>query len=180
MFWCQWQARRGLYHSLHLWWDLGKRLRNCLLNFALTAARLSVKSVLLCKALLLVSRHPSIQEISLKDQTMTKHLLASPSLMLQKPKPQVCSRALWVEEGETSSAFFLRLEKQHHASKMVDLLQLDNGQFISDTPDLLQAWEGFYSSLFTSIPTDEDIQYSFLDSLERVLSPKLLRRLADH
>jgi hypothetical protein len=54
---------------------------------------------------------------------------------------------------------------------MVDLLQLANGQFVSATPDLLQAWEQFYSTLFTSIPKDEQIQDTFLDSLERVLSP---------
>jgi hypothetical protein len=173
MFWRQWQARRGLYHSLHLWWDLGKRrIKELSIKFCADRRKAQRKKRVALQNLI-ARLKASLDSGDSTQKPDYDNALNSLSLLYsaETKAAEVRSRALWVEEGETSSAFFLRLEKQHHASKMVDLLQLANGQFVSDTPDLLQAWEGFYSSLFTSIPTDEHIQDSFLDSLERVLSP---------
>ena len=49
---------------------------------------------------------------------------------------QVCGRGCWVEEGETSSAFFLRLEKKRAADWSVAGLRTIDGSIVSRNDDL--------------------------------------------
>ena len=48
----------------------------------------------------------------------------------------VQGRARWVEEGETSSAFFLRLEKRRAADRSVAALRTNDGSIVSHNDDL--------------------------------------------
>lgn len=83
---------------------------------------------------------------------------------------KIRARTKWIEEGETTSAFFLHLEKKNCASKIIDAIFDDNDTFVADSEELLFAWHSFYISLFSSQPTDDAFQDNFLDSLERFLS----------
>ena len=49
---------------------------------------------------------------------------------------QVCARGRWVEEGETSSAFFLCLEKKRAADWSVAGLHTIDGSIVSCNDDL--------------------------------------------
>ena len=61
---------------------------------------------------------------------------------------QVRSRARWVEEGETSSAYFFRLEKKCGVDRWISAIKLDDGTIVSSPTDLCTAFEDFYTSLF--------------------------------
>ena len=80
---------------------------------------------------------------------------------------QVCSCIRWVEEGESSSAFFFRLEKKRAADRLISGLRLDDGSVVNSTTGLLEAFSSFYSKLFSAQPCDPHAQSELLS---RVLS----------
>ena len=83
---------------------------------------------------------------------------------------QVRSRIRWVEEGETSSANFLRLEKKNAADRWVAALREDDGTIVSSPQDLCRSFASFYTSLFTAEATDETVQASLIGNLPSSLS----------
>ena len=56
---------------------------------------------------------------------------------------QVRARARWVEEGETSSAFFLRLEKKRAADQSVAALRTNDRSIVSHNDDLCRVFSSF-------------------------------------
>ena len=84
---------------------------------------------------------------------------------------QVRSRARWVEEGETSSAYFFRLEKKCGADRWILAIKLDDGTIVSSRTDLCRAFVDFYASLFSATPTDPVIHDSLLSNISSSLSP---------
>ena len=84
---------------------------------------------------------------------------------------QVRSRIRWVEEGETSSAYFFRLEKKNAADRWISALRESDGSIVSSPSDLCRSFASFYSSLFTAEVTDPSVQASLLATLPSVLSP---------
>ena len=83
---------------------------------------------------------------------------------------QVHARAKWVEEGETSSAYFFCLEKKRAADRLISALQCNDGTVVSSSKNLCQAFASFYSNLFPAKPTDRDMALSLLDALTSTLS----------
>ena len=84
---------------------------------------------------------------------------------------QVRSRVRWVEEGESSSAFFFRLERKRGADRRISALKAADGGIVSDTAGLCGAITSFYSDLFRSQPTDGDARVSLLRHITSTLSP---------
>jgi len=82
---------------------------------------------------------------------------------------QVHSRVRWVEEGETSSAYFFRLEKKRSADRWISALRETDGTFIPNPDDLCHSFASFYSVLFTAGPTDPAVQESLLDNVSSSL-----------
>ena len=82
---------------------------------------------------------------------------------------QVRARARWVEEGETSSAFFLRLEKKRAADRSVAALRTIDGSFVSHNDDLCRVFSSFYETLFTSEATDPVLANSLLSNISSTL-----------
>ena len=56
---------------------------------------------------------------------------------------QVRSRIRWIEEGESSSAFFFHLEKKRAADRLISGLRLDDGSVVNSTTGLLEAFSSF-------------------------------------
>ena len=77
---------------------------------------------------------------------------------------QVRAPARWVEEGETSSAFFPRLEKKRAADWSVAALRTNDGSIVSHNDDLCRVFSSFYESLFTAEATDPAIANSLLSN----------------
>ena len=84
---------------------------------------------------------------------------------------QVRSRIRWVEEGETSSAYFFRLERKNAADRWISPLREGDGSIVSSPSDLCRSFASFYSSLFTAEATDPSVQASLLANLSSALSP---------
>lgn len=87
---------------------------------------------------------------------------------------QVRSRIRWVEDGETSSAYFFRLEKKNAADRWISALRESDGTIVSSPSYLCRSFASFYGSLFTAEATDPSVQASL--SLPIYHLPCLLSR----
>ncbi|CAB4034137.1 Hypothetical predicted protein [Paramuricea clavata] len=84
---------------------------------------------------------------------------------------QVRARCRWAEEGETSSAFFLSLEKKHRAKQSVSSIRdPDSGIVHHDPFAILGTWQQYYQKLFTADVCDAAAQDAVLAQLTRTLS----------
>ena len=92
-------------------------------------------------------------------------MLARASLDREAAKgAQVRFRIRWVEEGETSSAYFLRLEKKRAVDRWIPALRESGGSIVSSPEGLCRTLNTFYSDLFSSVPTDSVVQSSLLSN----------------
>ena len=82
---------------------------------------------------------------------------------------QARARAGWVEEGETSSAFFLLLEKKRAADRSVGALRTNDGSIVSHNDDLCRVFSSFYQSLCTAEATDPVIANSLFSNVSSTL-----------
>ena len=60
------------------------------------------------------------------------------------------SKIKWTEEGEKSSKYFFRLEKQNYVKKHIRKLQTDSGQIITDPEKIATYQRRFYSKLLSA------------------------------
>ena len=79
------------------------------------------------------------------------------------------ARARWIEEGESSSAYFFQLEKKHSVDGWISAIWRDDGTIVSSPDDLCLFFSSFYSSLFTASPTDASAEDSLLNNIESSL-----------
>ena len=86
---------------------------------------------------------------------------------------QVRSSASWVEEGETSSAYFFRLEKKCGAERWISAIRLDDGTIVSSLTKLCESSVAFYTSLFSAATTDPVVGASLLGNVSSTLSPDM-------
>ena len=82
---------------------------------------------------------------------------------------QVRFRARWVEGGETSSAFFLRLEKKRAVERSVAALRTNDESIVSHNDGLCRVFSSFDESLFTAEATDPAIANSLLSNVSSTL-----------
>ena len=83
---------------------------------------------------------------------------------------QVRSRIRWVEEGESSSAYFFRLERKRAADAWGSALRESDGTIVSSPDDLCHSFASFFSYLFTASSTDPVAQETLLDKVSATLS----------
>ena len=67
-----------------------------------------------------------------------------------------------MEEGGTSSALFLRLEKKRAADWSVAAMRTSDGSIVLRINDLFRVFSSFYAFLFTPEATDQSINQSTL------------------
>lgn len=83
---------------------------------------------------------------------------------------QVRSRAKWVEQGETSSAYFFRLEKKRSVDRHISALRSVDGSLVSDKDGLCEVFRSFYSDLFSASPCDVEARDLLLSRVASSLS----------
>ena len=93
---------------------------------------------------------------------------------------QVRSRIRWVEEGETSSAYFFRLEKKSASDRWISALRESDGSIVSSPSDLRCSFASFYNSLFTAEATDPSVRASLLANLPSALSSEQASQCEGH
>ena len=87
------------------------------------------------------------------------------------------SRAQWVEEGETNSSYFLRLEKNNYCNKLIDKIQ-NGDQIITDPTEVLRAEKTYYENLYTNkADTDKD---TFVNCQKKFTSHPDIPKLNSH
>ena len=79
-------------------------------------------------------------------------------------------RVKWAEEGETSSRYFLRLERKRGADTWISAMKTSDGSTVSDIVGICVSWGSFYSDLFSASSFDLDIQVDLLDNISLSLS----------
>ena len=172
-FWSGWRNMKGLYPSLAKWWEEGKSrvkaltIRHCCRRSSVSSQRRELLSNL--AAHLKSKVDEGFLSIFGVYQSVLGELAA---LDLDAAKgAQIRARARWVEEGETSSAYFFRLEKKRGADRWISALRDEDGYIVSSPTDLCLSFSSFYSSLFTSSPTDPVAQQELLGNVSSTLSP---------
>ena len=138
-FWNGCRCQRHLFPSLAKWWEMGKsRIKGLTVRYCCSrSSALSVKRDLLSR----LSSH-------LKDRVDNDQL-----------------SLVEIEEGESSSAYFFRLEKKRGADRWISAIRNDNGTIVSPPDDLCLSFSSFCSSLFTASPTDASAQESLLGNV---------------
>ena len=165
--WRNWRFSVTRFPSLAKWWEEGKSLLNgltikycCEKSHARSGARnLLVRLIDHLKAKVdggssfcVGPYHSALAELAKLDLEVARGAL-------------VRSRARWVEEGETSSAYFFRLEKKSGADRWISAIRLDNGTIVSSPADLCRSFAAFYTSLFSAAPTDPSVRTSLLGNI---------------
>ena len=81
---------------------------------------------------------------------------------------QVHARAPWVEEGESSSAYFFRLEKKPATDRWIAALKNDDGSIVSDPVGISDFLSSSYASLFSAESIDESAASELVDNVSAV------------
>ena len=163
-FWASWRLRRPSFSSLPHWWDRGKsRIKGLTINYC-KDRRLSQ-----IQERCLLSRLPEHLKVKTDSDTVSLfsvyHTVLSRLKALdltEAPGAQVRSRIKWVEEGETSSSYFFRLEKKDSADRFISGLRTDDGSPVTGREDLCAAFGAFYADLFSASSVDAEAQVELL------------------
>jgi hypothetical protein len=76
----------------------------------------------------------------------------------------------WAEEGETSSAYFFRLEKARGMRKLFTGIRNAQGVIVRSVSAIIRVWCIFYAQLFTACVLSPTDQYFFINALDLTLS----------
>ena len=82
---------------------------------------------------------------------------------------QVRARARWAEEGESSTAYFFRLEKKRATDRYISALRVDDGSLVTDKDGLCTLLRSFYLNLFTAVLCDSSARAELLSHISSVL-----------
>ena len=170
-FWSDWRAAQPRFPTLAKWWDKGKSIikgltiRYCCVR---SSQRSQHRSLLSRLADHLKCRVDAGFISCLGPYRSTLAEIARMDIEVARGA-QVRARARWVEEGETSSAFFLRLEKKQASDWSVAALRTNDGSIVSHNDDLCRVFSSFYESLFTAEATDPAIANSLLSNVSSTL-----------
>ena len=171
--WRDWRSSVPRFPSLAKWWEKGKSLiKGLTIQFCCekSRARSSNRDLLVRLVEHLKTKVDGGSSSCVGPYHSAMAELAQLDLEAARGA-QVRSRARWVEEGETSSAYFFRLEKKCGADRWISAIKLEDGTIVSSPTDLCSAFAEFYTSLFSAAPTDPGIRDSLLDNISSSLSP---------
>lgn len=170
-FWRSWQQEKGSFLSLSAWWDAGKaRLRDHCRRYSRSAALTSRRNLqsLHCTLTHLQRRQDSGENVtSLLHDTKTN---LEEAYRLQARGARIRAQVQWAEEGESSNAYFLRLEKKKGQNRLIYSVRTFSGVIVTSFCAIMSAWVTFYASLFTSQCLVDTEQRFFLDQLHFKLS----------
>ena len=172
-FWRNWQLQKTSFSSLQRWWDRGKELlKGLAINFCTQKSQVvkssrrifnDLSSHLKCKIDQgVVSLMPIFDNVQNKLKQLD---------LIAAEGAKVRSRVRWAEEGESSSKFFLRLERKRGSADWISAMQKADGSLSTDISGICDSWVSFYSNLFTASQVDLDVQGDLLNNLSLRLTP---------
>ena len=161
-FWNGWRCQRYLFPSLDKWWEAGKsRIKGLSIRYCCScSSAFSVKTDLLSRLSSHLKDWVDNGQLSLVETYHSVlHQLAEVDVEVAKGA-QVRGCARWIEEGESSSAYFFHLEKKRGADRWISAIRNDDRTIILAPDDLCLSFSSFYSSLFTASSTDTSAEES--------------------
>ena len=171
-FWSGWRPKMSSFPSLGKWWEVGKRkIWQLTKDYCVPRAgeAHASRNLLVHLSLHLKTHFDEGLVAAYEPYRSTLSRLAEFDLAAARGA-QVRSRTRWVEEGETSSAYFCRLEKKCSAVSWISAIRNPSDCIVSDSHDLCNSFYAFYSDLFTASPVDPVAQQSLLSNLAATLS----------
>ena len=173
-FWADWKYRRPSFPTVMDWWEMGKsKVKGITIAFCkeLVAKRRRIRGLLsnLAQHLKAKVDNGVISCIGPYQNTLSE--IAHIDREAAKGT-QIRVRVQWVEERETSSAFFFRRSKNQMADRWVSALRGSDGVVFSDIDGIRRVLSSFYSSLFSAEDVDLTAQDFLLGNLVSSLSPQ--------
>ena len=170
-FWATWRLCKNNFDSLLKWWDVGKgKIKGLDIRFCCQQSidRSQSRSLLSNLAQHLKLRIDA-GAVSLSDiyQNVLSRVAEIDSVSARGS--QVRSRIQWVEEGESSSSFFFRLEKKHFSESWISAIKSYQNIVVSKIDEICSVWRSFYSKLFSAAETDADVASPLLENITSVL-----------
>ena len=173
-FWFSWKRRQNDFSYLSEWWELGKlRIKELTINYCCSRSKeqRSQRALLVRLAEHLKSQVDLGRLSCLGPYRSTLSELAKFDLVAAQGA-QVRSRIKWTEEGESSSAYFFRLEKKRATDRRISALRESDGTIISDMKGICRSISSFYSGLFSCEPIDSSACDSLLQNICSTLPPE--------
>ena len=170
-FWISWRSEQSSFPSLAVWWDAGKvRLKTMLRHRSRekVCSRRQRVAQLEQDLAQLHAREAQGEHVSSLIKT-TKDLLELEHLHAAEGA-RVLAREQWAEEGETSSAYFLRQEKVHARRRRFTGIRNARGIIVRSISAILRVWVLFYINLFSASSLSFSDQDFFLNNLDRFLT----------
>lgn len=166
-FWTAWRAQKRLLPSLQAWWERGKeRIKGIAIKFGSRKKKTEASSRDLLTALANHLRDRIDSGFTSLLDVYERTLARIAALDRQAAEgARVRARVQWVEEGEASTRFFLRLERKHALEEWVSAIRGPDGALKSDIDGILRSWVTFFSSLFSASPTDASVQDELLSNV---------------
>lgn len=174
--WSRCRDQKERFPSLAKWWEASKsRIKELSINYCCAkSSDNAVKRDLLSRLASHLKERVDSGVLSLVGpyQSVLQQLAA---LDVEVAKgAQVCVRVRWIEEGDTSSSYFFRLENKHGSDCWIAAVRNDDGQIVGSPEGLCSSFSTFYLSLFPAEPTDPIAQESLLSNVESSLPPAQL------
>ena len=170
-FWQSWRLNKPS-SSLQSWWDRGKshirgiRLRYCSRRSMLRKTSSSLLDSLACH----LKSGVDAGMVSLLDMYEKVLSKIADDDKAKARGARVRSRVRWAEEGEASTRFFLRLEKQCGAKDWIAAMRQPDGALPTDIASICSSWVNFYSNLFSACTADMPAQDTVVSSLSSCLT----------
>ena len=170
--WTDWQMERARFSCLSSWWDAGKvRLKRLIRKYSRAKASEHKQKVKMLNSSIYHAQRRIDNGEQLHGLLEDVKAELAAELLKEAQGAQLRASTQWAEEGESSSAYFLRQEKIQGKRRLIGRIRRPDGSVAEDTIGILRVWQDFYFGLFSSQPLEEEEQNFFLEKLERKLSP---------
>ena len=155
-FWSHWRSRRESFPFLADWWESGKsRLKGLTITYCKEWASCRRAR---CATLVCLVDHLKCQVdngvVSCLDPYQSALAELERIYRVQAEGTRMRAQVQWIEEGEASTAFFFRRERNQSADRWIPTLRGADTVVCTDVDGIGAVLTDFYSSLFTAEPCD--------------------------
>ena len=167
LFWLDWQKQKCDFPSIASWWDFDNiHIKSITQTFSSKIAKEKRQAFLEINKI--IDELQSTPDLS----SQTKNSLAEQKNalnLLLKYEAQgalVRSRFQYINETDSCSKYFFNLEKSNSISKNISRVRLSSGYISEDPVEIRTHVRGFYKSLYSRAPTDENALNTLLDDVK--------------
>ena len=144
------QTRSSFRSDMVMWDNLKKEIKNFCINFSREKWRhFSREKILAINRLSFLKRQLASENPVVKSEILNLESFLKQLFDRQLEGSKIRSRVQWLEEGETPSKYFLRLENEKHAKSFVSSVFNSAGVEVSSLPEMIDVHSTFYADLFS-------------------------------